>query len=85
MWAFLIGSTVWAVAGLISWPMIQRSLFRPIHQRLDSLHMLVTAWQAAHDHQVQVLDRRMRAVEEAAARAENEVRMVANLVSGSGQ
>jgi outer membrane lipopolysaccharide assembly protein LptE/RlpB len=44
--------------------------------RLEALHRLVVAWQAAHDHQVASLDRRMRDVEVAAARAEEEARIV---------
>ena len=44
--------------------------------RLDALQQQVTAWQAAHDHQVASLDRRMRDVEVAAARAEEEARIV---------
>jgi hypothetical protein len=44
--------------------------------RLDALQRQVTAWQAAHDHQVASLDRRMRDVEVAAARAEEEARIV---------
>jgi hypothetical protein len=44
--------------------------------RLDALHQQVSAWQAAHDHQVASLDRRMRDVESAAARAEEEARIV---------
>ncbi|HEY3142428.1 MAG TPA: hypothetical protein VGJ86_14920 [Acidimicrobiales bacterium] len=47
-----------------------------IHGRLEALHRQVVAWQAAHDHQVASLDRRMRDVEEAAARAEEEARIV---------
>jgi Tfp pilus assembly protein PilN len=44
--------------------------------RIDALHRQVSAWQAAHDHQVSLLDRRMRDVETAAARAEEEARIV---------
>jgi len=44
--------------------------------RIDALHSQVSSWQAAHDHQVALLDRRMRDVEEAAARAEEEARIV---------
>jgi TolA-binding protein len=44
--------------------------------RLEALNRQVVAWQAAHDHQVASLDRRMRDVEEAAARAEEEARIV---------
>ncbi|MGH9209806.1 MAG: hypothetical protein ACRD2C_03895 [Acidimicrobiales bacterium] len=47
-----------------------------LHQRLDALYEQVVAWQAAHDHQVASLDRRMRDVETAAARAEEEARIV---------
>lgn len=44
--------------------------------RLEALYSQVVAWQAAHDHQVESLDRRMRDVETAAARAEEEARIV---------
>jgi len=44
--------------------------------RIDALHAQVSSWQSAHDHQVALLDRRMRDVEEAAARAEEEARIV---------
>jgi hypothetical protein len=47
-----------------------------LHQRLDALYEQVVAWQAAHDHQVASLDRRMQDVEAAAARAEEEARIV---------
>jgi hypothetical protein len=47
-----------------------------LQQRLDALYRQVVAWQAAHDHQVASLDRRMRDVETAAARAEEEARIV---------
>jgi hypothetical protein len=47
-----------------------------IEHRLESLCAQVIAWQAAHDHQVESIDRRMRDLESSAARAENEARMV---------
>jgi hypothetical protein len=47
-----------------------------LERRLDALYSQVVAWQAAHDHQVESLDRRMRDVEVAAARAEEEARIV---------
>ncbi|HEY8545955.1 MAG TPA: hypothetical protein VIL36_12940 [Acidimicrobiales bacterium] len=47
-----------------------------LRTRLDALHRQVVAWQAAHDHQVASLDRRMRDVEQAAGRAEEEARIV---------
>ena len=49
---------------------------RDLRGRVESLHREVVAWQAAHDHQVASLDRRMRDVEQAAARAEEEARIV---------
>jgi hypothetical protein len=49
---------------------------RDLHGRVESLHRQVVAWQAAHDHQVASLDRRMRDVEQAAARAEGEAPIV---------
>ncbi len=47
-----------------------------LRTRLEALHRQVVAWQAAHDHQVASLDRRMRDVEQAAGRAEEEARIV---------
>jgi hypothetical protein len=47
-----------------------------LRKRLEALHTQVVSWQAAHDHQVESLDRRMRDVEQAAARAEEEARIV---------
>lgn len=47
-----------------------------LRTRLEALHRQVAAWQAAHDHQVASLDRRMRDVEQAAGRAEEEARIV---------
>ena len=49
---------------------------RGIERRLEGLHGQVVSWQAAHDHQVEGIDRRLRDVEASAARAENEARMV---------
>jgi hypothetical protein len=49
---------------------------RGIEQRLEGLHGQVVSWQAAHDHQVEGIDRRLRDVEASAARAENEARLV---------
>ena len=47
-----------------------------LRKRLEALHRQVVAWQAAHDRQVASLDRRMRDVETAASRAEEEARIV---------
>jgi predicted nucleic acid-binding Zn-ribbon protein len=44
--------------------------------RLEALREQMEAWQSAHDHQVVTLDRRMADVESAAARAEEEARIV---------
>jgi len=49
---------------------------RGIERRLEGLHGQVVSWQAAHDHQVEGIDRRLRDVEASAARAENEARIV---------
>lgn len=49
---------------------------RGIEQRLEGLHGQVLSWQAAHDHQVEGIDRRLQDVEASAARAENEARLV---------
>jgi hypothetical protein len=56
-----------------------------IDANVDALRHQVGAWQSAHDHQVEVLDRRMRDVEVAAARAEREARMLSvQLVGNDG-
>jgi hypothetical protein len=55
---------------------IQHFSTRGIERRLEGLYGQVVAWQAAHDHQVETIDRRLRDVEKSAARAENEARMV---------
>lgn len=47
-----------------------------IERRLDELQVRLQGWQAAHDHQVDNIDRRLSQVEECAARAENEARIV---------
>jgi hypothetical protein len=47
-----------------------------IERRLDQLQAQLHSWQAAHDHQVDNIDRRLNQVEECAARAENEARIV---------
>lgn len=49
---------------------------RGIERRLEGLYGQVVSWQAAHDHQVEGIDRRLRDVEASAARAENEARIV---------
>lgn len=49
---------------------------RGIESRLEGLYGQVVSWQAAHDHQVEGIDRRLRDVEASAARAENEARIV---------
>lgn len=55
---------------------VQHFSTRGIERRLEGLYGQVVAWQAAHDHQVESIDRRLRDVEKSAARAENEARMV---------
>ena len=55
---------------------VQHFSTRGIERRLEGLYGQVVAWQAAHDHQVETIDRRLRDVEKSAARAENEARMV---------
>jgi hypothetical protein len=54
---------------------------RGIEQRLEGLHGQVVSWQAAHDHQVEGIDRRLRDVEASAARAENDSMQLTNLSS----
>jgi len=65
--------TVTAIAG--RWCLRHFST-RGIERRLEGLHGQVVSWQAAHDHQVEGIDRRLRDVEASAARAENEARIV---------
>lgn len=74
--ALAVGAlTVPAAIIIIRW-CAQHIGTRGIERRLESLCGEVVAWQAAHDHQVETIDRRMRDVEASAARAENEARMV---------
>lgn len=51
--------------------------------RVEALRHEVVRWQAAHDHQVASMDRRMRDVEMAAARAEREARILSHQLVGS--
>lgn len=75
------GSVLGAVGGCVGFLLIgrwcvQHFSTRGIERRLEGLYGQVVAWQAAHDHQVESIDRRLRDVEKSAARAENEARMV---------
>jgi hypothetical protein len=75
------GSVLGAVGGCAGFVLIgrwcvQHFSTRGIERRLEGLYGQVVAWQAAHDHQVESIDRRLRDVEKSAARAENEARMV---------
>jgi hypothetical protein len=56
-----------------------------IERRLEELYEQLQSWQAAHDHQVAGIDRRLGHVEEMAARAENEARIVAAQMSELNQ
>lgn len=86
MGALLVGSALWVTAIVLAWRAAQRSVSTTsVARRLDALHQDVRAWQAAHDHQIEALDRRMQRVEEAAARAETEARMIANVVMGEAR
>lgn len=75
------GSVLGAVGGCVGFVLlgrwcVQHFSTRGIERRLEGLYGQVVAWQAAHDHQVETIDRRLRDVEKSAARAENEARMV---------
>jgi hypothetical protein len=74
--ALAVGLTGGPVAAILGQWCRRRLGTRGIERRLDALYQQVVAWQAAHDHQVELIDRRMRDVETSAARAENEARMV---------
>jgi hypothetical protein len=74
--ALAVGLTGGPVAAIIGQWCRRRLGNRGIERRLDALYQQVVAWQAAHDHQVEQIDRRMRDVETSAARAENEARIV---------
>jgi hypothetical protein len=58
---------------------------KELRTRLEVLSGQMEAWQAAHDHQVVTLDRRMADVESAAARAEEEARIVSIQMSELSQ
>jgi hypothetical protein len=70
-----IATVVMAMAVAARWCLRHFST-RGIERRLEGLCGQVVSWQAAHDHQVEGIDRRLRDVEASAARAENEARMV---------
>jgi len=75
------GSVLGVVGGCVGFVLlgrwcVQHFSTRGIERRLEGLYGQVVAWQAAHDHQVETIDRRLRDVEKSAARAENEARMV---------
>ena len=70
-----IVTVVTAIAVAARWCLRHFST-RGIERRLEGLHEQVVSWQAAHDHQVEGIDRRLRDVEASAARAENEARIV---------
>jgi hypothetical protein len=75
------GSVLGVVGGCVGFVLlgrwcVQHFSTRGIERRLEGLYGQVVAWQAAHDHQVESIDRRLRDVEKSAARAENEARMV---------
>jgi hypothetical protein len=68
--------TVTAVVAVVARWCGRQFSTRGIERRLEGLCGQVVSWQAAHDHQVEGIDRRLRDVEASAARAENEARMV---------
>jgi hypothetical protein len=74
--AFVLGVTAAPVAVLLVRWCLRGAGMRGIERRLEHLCTQVMGWQAAHDHQVETIDRRLRDVEASAARAENEARIV---------
>jgi hypothetical protein len=74
--ALAVGAFSLPAAAILGYWCSARLGTRGIERRLEALYRQVMAWQAAHDHQVEWFDRRMRDVEASAARAENEARMV---------
>jgi uncharacterized protein HemX len=74
--------TLGLVALVLAFPLAAYCAFRhdagisAIVAHLQALREQVETWQAAHDHQVTSLCRRMTDVEAAAARAEEEARIV---------
>jgi hypothetical protein len=63
------------------WLQRDRSSVRAVEGRLSRLATQLDGWQRTHDVQQGELDRRLARVEEAAARAENETRMLSGLLS----
>lgn len=70
-------AVVGLLAGVLLWRLIllDRSGAR-IDAKVGAVHQLVARWQFTHDHQVASMDRRMRDVEAATARAERETRIL---------
>jgi hypothetical protein len=64
-----------------SWLQRDRSSVRAVEQRLSGLATQIDCWQRTHEVHQNELDRRLARVEEAAARAENETRMLSGLLS----
>ena len=56
---------------------------RSVEHHLVALDRAVTAWQRAHDHQMQELHRRLNGIETAAGRAEREARAVSGQLTAA--
>ncbi|HMG41397.1 MAG TPA: hypothetical protein VK611_08705 [Acidimicrobiales bacterium] len=74
--AVLVGVGLVTTTAIVGRWCLRHFSTRGIERRLEGLHGQVVSWQAAHDHQVEGIDRRLRDVEASAARAENEARIV---------
>lgn len=73
----LVVSLVALPAGVLSLVLLSRLLAtRDLEAQIRVLEGQVVGWQSMHDHQVASMDRRLLDLEECAARAEEESRMV---------
>lgn len=73
----LVTGTLAAGFGVVLSALLLRTLAtRDLESQIRGLEEQVVAWQSMHDHQVASMDRRLLDLEECAARAEEESRMV---------
>lgn len=73
----LVVSSIALTAGMTSLLLLSRRLAtRGLEAQIQLLKGQVVAWQSMHDHQVASMDRRLLDLEECAARAEEESRIV---------
>jgi hypothetical protein len=63
------------------WLQRDRTVTQAVEGRISRLAAQIEGWQRTHDVHQGELDRRLARVEEAAARAENETRMLAGLLA----